>query len=75
VINSKDLFGPQDEQLFKQQFVAQFLATYCAVNYAEFCATGRQDELGNPPTEDAADMAETAWQGWMDMFGGGGYES
>ena len=72
MISPEDLFGPQDEQLFKQQFVAQFLATYCAVNYAEFCATGRQHELEYPPTEDAADMAETAWQRWVEMFGGGG---
>jgi len=68
-MSSEEIFSPGDEQLFKQQFVAQFLATYCAVNYAEFCATGRQAELGNPPTEDAADMAETAWQRWVEVVG------
>ena len=68
-MSSEEIFAPGDEQLFKQQFVAQFLATYCAVNYAEFCATGRQFLLENPPTEDAADMAETAWQRWVEMVG------
>jgi hypothetical protein len=69
-MSSKEIFAPEDEQRFKQQFVVQFLATYCATNYAEFCTTGRQNELRNPPTEDAADMAEAAWQRWVEMFGG-----
>ena len=71
-MSPEEIFAPGDEQQFKQQFVVQFLATYCATNYAEFCATGRQHELEYPPTEDAADMAEAAWQGWIAMFGGRG---
>jgi len=58
------LFGKKsavDRDAFIQQFVASFLATWCANNYDDCCARGEHDRLNHPPVEDAVGMAETAW--------------
>lgn len=53
---------PLDEQRFKEQFIASFLASWCAVNYTEYCVQGAQKLLGKPPVEDAIHLADEAWK-------------
>ena len=47
---------------FKAHFVPTFLASYCATNYADFCARGLHAELEHPPVEDAVFLANEAWE-------------
>jgi len=51
-----------EEQKFKQDFIACFLASWCANKYEDCCMRGEQSVLGNPPVEDAEDMADAAWE-------------
>jgi hypothetical protein len=51
-----------EEKDFKNQFIACFLASWCANKYEDCCARGEQSVLGNPPVEDAEDMAGLAWE-------------
>jgi len=50
-----------DELKFKQQFAIQFLASWTAVHYNDYCARGL--ELA-PPVEDAEFLADQAWEHW-----------
>jgi hypothetical protein len=62
------LFRSEDERAFKQQFVTQFLASWTAVHYADFCSRGMQEALEKPPVEDAACLAQKAWEEWCVMM-------
>jgi hypothetical protein len=64
------LFRSEDERAFKQQFVTQFLASWTAVHYTEYCQRGEQDVLEHPPVEDAAYLAQKAWEEWCVMMNG-----
>lgn len=57
-----DLFPPSEELAFRRNFATQFLASWCAVNFADFCARDLQERLQNPPVEDAEFLAGTAWE-------------
>jgi len=46
---------------FIRQFVVQFLATWTATNYNDFCARDMHSHLETPPVEDAFFLAEAAW--------------
>ena len=52
-----------DEMSFKTAYMANFLATYMAINYDNDCAEGhatnRQD---HQPVEDASYLANLAWE-------------
>jgi len=61
---SKNLFDWHDEQEFRWQFAVQFLASYCAEHFAEFCARGEHHLLEHPPVEDADYLSGTAWKHW-----------
>jgi hypothetical protein len=61
------LFRSEDERAFKQQFVTQFLASWTAVHYVEYCRKGLYEEFKHPPVEDAAYLAQKAWEGWCVM--------
>jgi len=50
------------EAVFKMQFIASFLASWCVNNYDDYCARDLQDRLGKPPVEDATYLAEEAWK-------------
>lgn len=50
------------EENFKNQFICQFLATWCATHYDEYCSHGLHDRLENPPVEDAEFLAQKAWE-------------
>lgn len=51
-----------NKRQFKTIFVANFLSTWCANNYDEFCSTGKHKQLNHPPVEDAEFLAEQAWK-------------
>lgn len=57
-----------DEQQFKRQFVATFLATWVANNYTEACMMGQHEKLRHPPVEDADDLAHDAWRQWKKIM-------
>ena len=63
-IASHTLFGMEDEREFKRQFAVQFLASWAAVHYTEYCARGMQETLETPPVEDAEYLAQKAWKQW-----------
>ena len=46
---------------FKDQFIVNFLSTWCAINYDDCCMRGQHDRLENPPVEDADWLADKAW--------------
>ena len=50
-----------DKETFLLQFEASFLASWCATNYADICARGMQEQLEQPPVEDAEYLAHAAW--------------
>jgi len=50
-----------DEKTFKAQFIATFLASWCAAHYDEYCMRDMHGQLEKPPVEDAAFLAGTAW--------------
>lgn len=54
----------EDELHFKRQFAIQFLASWSATHFTEYCARGMQEELAMPPVEDAKYLAQTAWDHW-----------
>jgi len=56
--------GFEDERAFRRQFVTQFLASYCAANFNDFCARGLQGNLEHLPVEDADYLSLTAWRHW-----------
>lgn len=63
-VASHALFGMGNKLEFKRQFAIQFLASWTAVHYTEYCAKGMQETLGTPPVEDAEYLAQKAWEHW-----------
>ncbi len=63
---NKELFKQtdEDELHFKRQFAIQFLASWTAVHYTEYCGRGMQEELERPPVSDAEYLAQKAWDYW-----------
>lgn len=51
-----------NRQQFIDQFVTQFLASWCAKNHGDYCARNLHESLYNPPIEDAQDIAEEIWE-------------
>lgn len=49
------------EKAFKQQYVACWLATRCAMQYDDACSRGQFERFENQPVEDAIFLAEQAW--------------
>jgi hypothetical protein len=39
-----------------------FLATWAATNYTDYCMNSQQEQLSNPPVEDAVFLADEAWK-------------
>lgn len=64
VLTAADLYGVNDELAFRRQFVTQFLASYCASNFNDFCARAQGELLERPPVEDAEYLSQTAWKHW-----------
>ena len=50
------------EAVFKMQFIASFLAAWCANNYDDYCARGWTGKMDHPPVEDATYLADQAWK-------------
>ena len=50
-----------DEKTFKENFISTFLATWTANNFNDYCMRGKQEDLENPPVEDAIYLADKAW--------------
>ena len=67
-VASHALFGIRDEREFKRQFAVQFLASWAAVHYTEYCARGMQETLATPPVEDAEYLAQKAWEQWCSIL-------
>lgn len=63
-IASHALFGMGDEIKFKRQFAVQFLASWAATHYTEYCGRGMQDVLATPPVEEAEYLSQKAWVQW-----------
>lgn len=57
---------------FRNQFTVQFLATWTAIHYDDFCARGLQEELASPPVEDAEYLAKAAWDSMCTHWSGSG---
>ncbi len=58
-----------NKELFIQRFIANFLASYCANEYADACSRGQHERLSNPPVEDAEGLAESAWDKCCEHLG------
>lgn len=67
-VASHALFGMGDELEFRKQFAVQFLASWAAVHYTEYCGRGMQDVLATPPVEDAEYLSQKAWEQWCATF-------
>ena len=65
---ASDLFGLADELAFRRQFVTQFLASYCAFHFNDFCSRGLQEKLETPPVEDADYLSFAAWKHWCETM-------
>ena len=50
------------ELVFKQYFIASFLASICANSYIESCMRGEYSKLMTHPVEDAIYLADSAWK-------------
>lgn len=66
----KALFDKGDGREFKRQFAVQFLASWSAVHYMDYCARGMQESLEKPPVEDAEYLAQKAWDHWCAILPG-----
>lgn len=65
--NRECLFSSSSERSFKQQFTIQFMAALEAKNYQDNCTRGWHGH--RIAVEDAAFMAEKAWEEWVDTIG------
>ena len=52
---------------FTEKFVASFLASRCAAIYDEVCANGKYEVFDSLPIEDAIDLAERAWNQYVEV--------
>lgn len=62
-------YSSEKEINFKQQFVASFLAAWCANHYDDYCMRNLHKELESPPVEDADFLAGTAWETYKKVNG------
>lgn len=67
-VASHALFDMGDEMAFRRQFAVQFLASWAAMHYTEYCAKGMQETLETPPVEDAEYLAQKAWEQWCSII-------
>lgn len=52
-----------DEMIFKTTYMANFLATYMAINYDNDCMDGHErNRHDNQPVDDASYCANLAWE-------------
>ena len=58
------LFGLGDEMEFRRQFAVQFLASYAATHFNDYCANNLHSSLEHLPVEDAEYLSGTAWRHW-----------
>jgi hypothetical protein len=59
-----------DENKFKSQYVATFLATYMANRYERDCQNGHEGKsYDHQPVEDAKFLADCAWRQVLDKLG------
>ncbi|WP_018234256.1 hypothetical protein [Thioalkalivibrio thiocyanodenitrificans] len=58
-----------DEQTFKAQFIASFLAAWAARNFDQACMTGNHEIFDHPPVEDAQTIADLTWAQWFECGG------
>ena len=61
------IYKNEKEINFKQQFVAAFLAAWCANHYDDYCGQGLQKRLQHPPVVDAEFLAGTAWETYKEV--------
>ncbi len=59
--------GEMDEDKFKANFIATFLATWVANNYDDACFNGEHERLNHPPVEDAEMLATKAYEEWQNL--------
>lgn len=62
-----ELFAATDEFQFKRDYVIQFLASHDAVEFQENCHRGWKNH--SPAVEDAATLADYAWNAWKNTIG------
>jgi hypothetical protein len=59
-----------NETAFKTAYIANFLASYMAINYDNDCSNGHPGRrYNNQPVEDAVHMADCAWDRIVDIIG------
>lgn len=52
-----------DEKQFKTAYIANFLATYMAINHENDCMDGhKRNRQSHQPVEDASYLANLAWE-------------
>lgn len=62
------LFGLGDEMSFRRQFAVQFIASYAATHFNDYCAKNLHSSLEHLPVEDAAYLSGTAWRHWCETM-------
>ena len=55
-----------NEKTFKDNFISTFLASWCATHYNDYCMQSKQEQLENPPVEDAIYLADEAWKKYLE---------
>lgn len=63
-LSAADLFGFADELAFRRQFVTQFLASYAATHFNDYCSNSLHSSLERLPVEDAEYLSGTTWRHW-----------
>lgn len=53
--------------VFIRDYVTNFLATWTAQHFSDFCARNLHAELGRPPWEDALHCAGEAWDHMIEI--------
>lgn len=51
-----------DRDTFINTFVINFLSSWCATHFEDYCSRGLQGRLEDPPVDDAMYLAERAWE-------------
>jgi hypothetical protein len=66
----KHYFRSDEELIFKRQFVIQFLASHEAENFDRNSSVyGWKNHQERIPVEDAACLAQRAWDRWVEVIG------
>lgn len=56
------------KEQFVDQFVVNFISTWCANEYDDACMNSQHERLNTPPVEDASFLAEKAWEHYHNIF-------